>query len=137
MRCDRGTTLVEALAGTALLGTLLVSVLMTSARVNGQSARAQQRIQACQLADSLLQQWWDKRDQMPRSGGGPIKEAKGWTWRTRTADSNEATALNAQIVVVEVYAPPVAGEGRQSPAASVELLLPKHANQPQQGTDAR
>ena len=59
----RALTLVEALAGTALLGTLLASVLIANARLTAQSRHAQQTIDACRLADMLLEDVWQGQGQ--------------------------------------------------------------------------
>ncbi len=72
-RRRRGMTLIEAVVGTALLGSLLVGILTADSRQRRQTWRAERRIEACSIADEWLETWWPKRDRMPRSGGGPIE----------------------------------------------------------------
>ena len=125
-------TLIEAVVGTALLGSLLVGILMADSRQRRQTWRAERRIEACAIADELLDQWWPKRDPLPRSGGGPIDGHDGWTWRTRTAMNRDAERLGGQVVVLEIFSPDlpeardptVAAELSRDPAARVELLMP-------------
>jgi len=125
-------TLIEAVVGTALLGSLLVGILMADSRQRRQTWCAERRIEACTIADGLLEQWWPKRDEMPRSGGGPVDGHDRWTWRTRTVISRDAERIGGQVVVLEIYGPDlpaggdstVAAELSREPAARVELLMP-------------
>ncbi len=56
-RARRGLTLVEVVAGLALLATLLVSILMAYGLHSGQIRAAQDRLEAIHLADELLNSW--------------------------------------------------------------------------------
>ena len=120
-------TLIEALLGTALLGTLLVAILMAQSRLHRQSVRADGRLEACRVADKVLEGWWPKRSTLPRNGSGAIEGRKGWTWRTRARDDEAAKAMNMQVVVLEILA---ADRPELGAAASVEIVLPNE-QQPQ------
>jgi hypothetical protein len=134
-RCGRGLTLVEALAGTAILGSMLVAILVGSARFQTLGARAERRIEACRVADRLLEHWWPHREKVPRNGMGEVPGCNGWTWRTRTAQNEDAGDLGAETVVVDVFAP---NAGRDDPAVQVEILLPDEKNgKDKSGPDAR
>jgi hypothetical protein len=141
----RGTTLVEAVLGMALLGTLLVTMLVAGSRMTAQRGRVERRLEACQAADALLESWWTNRSALPRSASGDLPGRPGWTWRTTPVPSDGAKALEAEVLAVEVFAPGAGGPDRE-PAARVEILMPKIAeaaesgekvNEQPLGTDAR
>ena len=134
-RSRRGITLVEAVLGTALLGSLLVAILLGAARLQVQAARAERRVTACRIADELLEGWWVKPDDFPRRGSGRVASHEGWSWRTGTRRSDEARALGGEIVSLEVWAPAAAGDA--VPAARVELLLPEKQDEDVGRTDTR
>ena len=127
-----GATLVEALAGMVLLGTLLVAMLVAKGRLTIQAQRAENRLQACQVLDGLLEGWWPDRKALPRSDTGGVPERPGWRWRTQIVESQSADAMRAQVVAVEVFAP---NTRDRLPAARVEILLPLE-DKPQDKADA-
>jgi len=119
-------TLIEAVAGTAVLGVVLVSLVVTSSRMASQRRRAEDTITACRIADELLDKWWAKRSDMDRSGGGEVPGREGWTWRTRTRQTRQADALAGEVVVLEIHPPEAQGLSKpEAAAATVEILLPK------------
>ena len=126
----RGLTLVEVLAGMVLLGTLLVWIILADARATAQAHKASVRLQACRIAEGLLQEWWPNRRQFPRQGNGEPPGREGWTWRTNVAADGEAEALGAETIVLEIFAPEAPAD---SPAASVAVLLPKAADESLEG----
>jgi len=113
--------LIEAVAGTAVLGVVLVSLVVTSSNMASQRRRAEGTITACRIADELLGQWWAKRSGMDRNAAGEVPGHDGWRWRTRTRQTPEADALAGEVIVLDIFPPE--SEGR--PAATVEVLLPK------------
>lgn len=114
-------TLVEAVLGSVVLGTLLVSILLARVQMEGQSRLAAQREAACGVLDELMSQWWSEPATLPLNESGPVEHRKGWRWKTRAQDRAEAAALGGRIVIVEVFAP---GQRDLKPAASIELLMP-------------
>ena len=106
----------------ALLGTLLVSLLVDTARMTAQRGRAERRLEACRAVDALLESWWPKRGDLPRSGAGYVPGHPDWTWRTSLVPNEEAKNLAAEVVAVEVFVP---GAPDQEPAARVEILMPQ------------
>ena len=116
----RGLTLVEAIAGTAILGTLLVSVLLAGSRLTVQGHRAEKRVEACRIADELLSTWWPRINSIDHDSGGQVPGHEGWLWRTQTVENENASKLSARIVALEVFAP---GEAEDAPAARVEILV--------------
>ncbi len=113
-------TLIEALAGTAVLATVLVSILIADARLRKQAHRSESRSQACEMAESLLAKFWEKPEEFPRTASGDIPGHPGWTWRTQPVKNDAADAMNSQVVVLEIFAPQLAS---QSPVVRVEVLL--------------
>ena len=133
-RRRRGTTLVEAVAGTALLGCLLVAILVAHGRMTVQASRASLRVEACRIADRLLADWWLDTDQLPRDGSGAVAGHPGWTWRTQRLANDTAAALKADAVALSLFGP---GQPAGLPAARIELLVPIHVDQTVQGVHAR
>ena len=126
-------TLIETVAAVTILGAALVSLVLASAKLTAQSRRAQDRIVACDIADSQLRQWWREPEKLPRNAGGRVPGHKGWTWRTRVTDNEKAAGLKGQAVVLEIRSP----AARDSePTAAVEIILPKKPNDSKKRNDA-
>ena len=119
-RC--GITLVEVLAGTVILGTLLASSIVAAGRLEAQSARSELRVEACRVADQLLETWWTDRSEIPRSDSGLTGVDQQWRWRTCIVDSDAGQEFGAEVVALEVFP----ADGAHCDAlARVELLLGK------------
>ena len=128
-RCSRywrsprgGLTLVETLAGSAILGAMLVSVLLASGRLSQQARRTERRLEACRIADDLLAGWWPRASQIQRMADGEVPGHAGWRWRTQPVRNDQARALRGEAVAVEILAPDRTDD--EFPAARVEILLP-------------
>ncbi|MBM4033134.1 MAG: hypothetical protein FJ291_15310 [Planctomycetes bacterium] len=135
-RRRRGLTLVEAVAGVALAGSLVAGLVLAQARLLRQARRAELRLDACSVADRLLAGWWAERASFPRQGGGAVAGRPGWAWRTRTRESEVAAAFNADVVVLSLSAPGLApGE----PALELEVMVPREEEDESEsgGPDAR
>lgn len=120
------------LAGSALMGTVLVSIVLAQSDLSAQAARAEKRIEACRQAEQFLAHWWPKRGELPRSGSGEIEDHPGWSWRTETIVTEQTDELNAEIVTLEIF--PTA-DGPGSPSARVQILLPEGTHATPEGTD--
>ncbi len=118
-RSARGVTLVEALAGTVLLGTILVSILIARGRLRIQASLAEDRIAACAVMDELLNSWWPDGRELQADTTGEVPGKTGWRWKTETMHRPGLEQLAAKVVAVELFSP-----NKKSPAARVELLLP-------------
>ena len=116
-------TLVETLAGTVVLGTLLVTLVVAGARLHAQLAHGQERIQACAIADSLLGGWWADKASFPRNSEGEVPGQPGWRWRTERLNVSADAALKCEIIALSIVAP---GGSGQSPSARVEILVPTY-----------
>ena len=117
----RGATLLELVAGLALLGGILVALLVARGRHLRQWELSQRRLEAITAADALLTQWWQKPEEFPRNATGRIPSERPLTWHTRTIPSEEAQRLNATIVRLELFE----ARSHSAPLASVEVLLPR------------
>jgi type II secretory pathway pseudopilin PulG len=123
-----GATLVEALAGLVILGTLLVAVLVANSRLHRQRGRTAQRLEAVRVADRLLDGWWQKRDEFPRRDEGAVaadRSGRSWSWRTSVVENEDADALGCEVVALEVFAVTETGRTPSDAACRVEVLLPQ------------
>jgi len=126
-------TLIETVAAVAILGASLVSLVITSAKLTVQSRRAQDRIVACEIAESQLRSWWQDPRKLPRNASGGVSGHEGWTWTTREADNEDAAELRGRTVVLEIRSP----AARDSdPSAAVEIILPKKNDEDTKRNDA-
>lgn len=122
LRCSRrsGATLIEVVAGLALMGALLVSMLLARIRYVRQFAESQQRIAAVAAADRMLAAWWSDLAKFPRMSSGRVSGSDLLNWRTMVVRNRDAENLHAQIVRLEIY--DASREGGS--LLSVDLLLP-------------
>lgn len=114
-----GATLVEAMAGMAILAMLLTSLVVAGGRMKRQSHRAALRQSACIIADGLLVQWWADWDRFPRSDAGVPAGEPQWRWRTYVARTTTIGGIEADVVTLEVFR-----QDQNTPSASIELLMP-------------
>jgi type II secretory pathway component PulJ len=118
-----GLTLVEVVAGLALLSTLLVAVLTTKARATRQWSHAQRKLEAIAAADRLVTGWWQDLDRFPRRSAGRMPGASGLAWRTSPVAKPELSGLAVSVVRVEVFDEAASGAADRTPLASVEVVL--------------
>jgi type II secretory pathway pseudopilin PulG len=95
-------TLIEVMAGLALLGTLLVTILLAKGRYTRMWARANLRSQAVSAADHLLTAWWATSDSLlrPDAGGTDVAEL---AWRRSLLENDAAKTAGLQVVRLEVF----------------------------------
>lgn len=98
-----GVTLMEVMAGLALLATVLVVVLQIEARYRHQAARAQRRAAAVRVADGLLTEWWQAPKGIPQAASGVATADTGFSWRTAPVADATVSELGGQIVRLEVF----------------------------------
>jgi len=125
-------TLVETIAGTFLMGTLLVSILVAKGRLAVQERRAENQILACAVLSDLLEQRWPERDQLRSNSSGDVPGHEGWRWRTRILEDERGRTLHTKVVAVEVFAP---NQDHPLPAVSVEILLPEERPREDEGDE--
>jgi prepilin-type N-terminal cleavage/methylation domain-containing protein len=125
---SRGLTLIEVMAGLAILGTLLASLVVVRGRYLRQWAFAGRKEKAVQVADRLLAAWWMNPDKLPRNGAGDVPNGK-LRWRTYVVESAAADGLKVQIVRLELFETGNnAGEAaayrtEETPLAQVDLVM--------------
>ncbi len=119
----RGFTLIEVVAGLALLGTLLVSITLAKGRFTRQRAVADRQIQAIAATESLLAQWWQDLSTFPRQDTGEVPGAADLSWHTSLIDDADAQDAGAVIVRMQI------NDQRQTESAAslivIDLALPE------------
>lgn len=118
-----GLTLMEVVAGLALLGWLLSAVVLAKARYTRQWATANQTLLATRAADQLLTHWWSDDQQIPVPASGQIAQPPGLEWRTMPLPSETVEPLGVRLVRLEVVAKNAAPG--TPPLVAVDLMLPK------------
>lgn len=108
----RGLTLIEVVAGIALLATLLVSILVAHNRHAQQVRQAQGRLAAIEQLDRLLGEWAATGVWQPVGSEG---ELDGFMWRVVESGARVPDELGSEIVRVELLE-------KDRVLASVELL---------------
>ena len=123
---QRGLTLIEVVAGLALLGGLLSGILMAYGRHVLQVRRAQLRLQAAAAADRLLAGWFGAPESgLRRHGDGRVPGDKRFRWRTHPLETTEVQGVTGiQVVRLEILEEPkTAEEGKSEPLVSVDLAV--------------
>ncbi|HEV8290472.1 MAG TPA: hypothetical protein VGP94_01050 [Tepidisphaeraceae bacterium] len=97
----RGATLIEALAGLVVLGTLLVSITIARGRFVRQRALAEQKIAAAVAVDAMVSKWMaGSGSAIPHASAGHLEGLPNHTWHTRVVENRPD--LNASIIRLEV-----------------------------------
>ena len=97
-RC--GLTLIEVVAGIALLATLLVSILVAHKKHAEQVRLAQKRLDAIEQLDQLLAEWSAAGNWQPVGSAGDLA---GFKWRVEAADSRVPDELGSEVIRVELF----------------------------------
>lgn len=118
----RGMTLVEVVAGLALLATVLAGLLVAKARLGRQVRVTESRRAAVGAADALLTAWWRDKPRFPRNAAGEVPGHADLLWRTQTVASAQAARLCGQVTRLDVFSAPLGAN--QTPLVTIELLLP-------------
>jgi type II secretory pathway pseudopilin PulG len=117
-RARRGVTLIEAIAGLVVLGTLLVSITIARGRFIRQRALAEQKIAAASAVDALVSRWMaGNASAIPAPAAGPLENVSNHTWRTRILSDRFASDLGASIIRLEVT-----NRSTDSPVLTLDLL---------------
>lgn len=95
-------TLVEVLAGLALLAALFGGTVAVKSRCARQARITAERRDAIRAADELLSAWWIDTDTLPRAGGGDVPGHPRLIWKTRPVGNTAAEALGGQVIRLEV-----------------------------------
>lgn len=107
-------TLVEVIAGLALLGGVVTLLLVARGRLVSKAVESQRSAAAVKVMDGLLSEWWGSPDTFPRVGRG---QREGWDWQITSVVSPSAASIDGSVVRVDLADP-------RGVAVSVELVLP-------------
>jgi hypothetical protein len=115
--------LIEVIASSLLLSTLLAAIVVAHGRHVEQIKKAQQRLAAIRAVDALLVDWFDSPDGVPRNGSGMLLRTGTtvWEWRTRTASRQGGEPFDVQVVQLEVVDPQQPAGAR--PVVAIEVLV--------------
>lgn len=123
-------TLIEVLAGLALMSTLLASILVAKGRWTHQYTLAQRRIEAVQAADALMSEWWNRPEQLAKPATGRLEESQ-MTWKRTLVPGNESTEkLGVKVVRLEIFGQTPKGS-QETVLANVEVVIPDEDAQAQ------
>jgi type II secretory pathway pseudopilin PulG len=116
-------TLVEVVAGLALLAAVLGGILTAKSRCARQSRQAIQRQQAIQAADEMMSLWWQDVKGFPRQGSGAVPLHPGLDWRILPVRNPQAEAFGGEVVRLEIKG----DASNRSPLIALEVVLPAEA----------
>lgn len=121
-RNRKAMTLIEVVAGIALLGTVLATTVLAQSRLLRQHQRALLKLQAVEATDRLFSQWSIEGRSIPRQSTGILIESPLVNWQTRPAADQRDGAL--AISVVEFTAVAASDPSDMPPLVRVELAVP-------------
>jgi type II secretory pathway component PulJ len=96
-------TLIEVLAGLALLATLLVGVVLASVRQAQQIRAAQRRLLAITALERAIPRWLERAEGFPVGERGRFAEVTNLEWETRPLEVPEPNVLGLTVARVEVF----------------------------------
>lgn len=97
-----GLTLIEVLAASVLLGSLLATAVVSASRHTQQVRGAQDRLNALEVADELLHSWLVDGQGNIESNEGPVPDHDGWTWRVYGRTEPELEPLGFHVGVLQI-----------------------------------
>jgi type II secretory pathway pseudopilin PulG len=118
----RAMTLIEVVAGIALLGTILTTTVMAQARLLRQHQRALIKLQAVEAVDRLLTQWSVAGEEIPVESSGVLLDTQKVTWRTRLRSAKTSGPLS--VAIVELVASASGDPPGIPPLVRVEVAVP-------------
>ena len=111
-------TLIEVLAGTALMATLFAMMVVATGRHTARIADAERELQALNALDRLLAEWYSTNHPLPIAEAGQLVDHEDWYWRkTSRTVAHIPRKWRVRMLQVEVWA-----KGVSRPLASVQLL---------------
>ena len=121
-RKRNGLTLIEVVAGLALMATVLVGILEAGGRHVQQIKRARRQLAAAVDADRLLAGMAGNFAQLPDNNSGSECN-DGLMWRTRPIENREAReTMNIAIVRLEIFDPKQTKD--QTPLVAIDVVKP-------------
>lgn len=124
-----GVTLIEVLAALALLGSLAVAMVLSRGRLREQHALAEKKLEAVEVADVMLSQWWASDSKsIPDGRSGVVEAQPGWTWETEAISNRELTRFGAQIIRLRILDTSMLNNPIE--LTSVDMVMPVSKNNP-------
>lgn len=119
-----GVTLIEVLVALALLGSLAVAMVLSRGRLRDQYDLAEKKMQAVQVADAMLAQWWaGDLKHVPAGLSGHIEGYPGWGWETQPITSRELMSFGAHVVRLRIFDESTLGDPVE--LTSVDVVVPQ------------
>ena len=116
-------TLIEVLAGLAILGAVLASLSIARGRLLRQWADADKKLAATRIVDSMMSDWLSRPPSaVPVPGQGATQGMPNTIWRTRWLNEPLANELRARAVRLEVLDTSSYASSR-APILSLDFLL--------------
>lgn len=119
-RHSHGLTLVEVVAGLALLASLAVGVLLSIGAHRIQTQQAHNRLAAADLADQLLAGWYSSSRGIPRYNSGLLSADGNWFWQTRVVDRRFIGTFTVEVIRLQVSK----RSTRETPLVTIDVLAP-------------
>lgn len=117
----RAMTLVEVIAGIALLGTVLAVTVLSHGRLLRQHQRAQTKLQAVAAVDQLLSQWYANGEAVPVEASGKWPGSPVVVWKTQRGRTQTSGAISVDVVELTAK---IEGESPSlPPLVRIELAL--------------
>jgi hypothetical protein len=117
----RALTLIEVVAGLALLVAIMAALLLAKAHWQRRLVDAGRRLAAVSAADALLSEWWQNPKAFPVHSGGAVPEHANMRWQTTLIQNKAVEQLGTRAVRLEI----LPADPTPPPAlCSVEVVLP-------------
>lgn len=100
--CDAGLTLIEVIVGLVLMATLLMTSWTAISQQRRHRAFATKKQQACQVAESIVSQWYERNGQIPLRAQGFAGSMREWSWQTQVVGTASLCGMQLPIVRLEV-----------------------------------
>jgi prepilin-type N-terminal cleavage/methylation domain-containing protein len=116
-RAKPGLTLIEVLAGLALMATLLVAMLYLKSRFMHQLVASNLQLRSTAEADKMMTNWWADPEAIPVNGAGIVPGSPDLSWQTTLVSNDVVHHLGGKVVRLQVIS-----AGRV--VTTVEFMLP-------------
>ena len=129
-RCvRRGLTLIEVVAGIALLSTLLVAILVSYRAHAAQVRAAKRRLQVIDFADQQMATWMSTGRTPPIGKKGESTDGK-YSWKIVRGEATTAKRLGLDVARLEVRSKQQSAGDTALATVEFLTLLPRREGQP-------
>jgi type II secretory pathway pseudopilin PulG len=120
MATARALTLIEVVAGLALLVAIMAALLLAKSHWQRRLADSGRRLAANSAADELLSAWLQNPKAFPIQSGGAVPEHADMRWETSLVSNTGVERLGTRVVRLEI----LPTDHAAAPLCRVELVLP-------------